>query len=134
MSLTDTQLDRYARHIILPDIGGAGQAKLLAAHVVVIGAGGIGCPALAYLAAAGIGQITIIDDDVVSRSNLQRQILFTEDQIGQPKADCAAAFINRLNPDCIVKPVRKRLTAHNAEYLSRIVTLCLMAVIILRRV
>lgn len=117
MSLTDTQLDRYARHIILPDIGGAGQAKLLAAHVVVIGAGGIGCPALAYLAAAGIGQITIIDDDVVSRSNLQRQILFTEDQIGQPKADCAAAFINRLNPDCIVKPVRKRLTAHNAEYL-----------------
>ncbi len=119
MSLNDEQLDRYARHIILPDIGGMGQAKLLAAHVAVIGAGGIGCPALAYLAAAGVGQISIIDDDVVSRSNLQRQILFNDDQIGQSKAVCAVDAVHRLNPDCSATPIIQRLTANNADALLR---------------
>ena len=78
MTLTDQQLDRYARHIVLRDIGGAGQAKLLASHVLLIGAGGIGCPAIQYLAAAGVGTISVVDDDVVALSNLQRQVLYGE--------------------------------------------------------
>lgn len=117
MSFSDEQLDRYARHIILPDLGGSGQAKLLNSHIAVIGAGGIGCPALAYLAAAGLGRITIIDDDVVSRSNLQRQILFTDADIGQSKAHCAAAAIQRLNPDCNTIAIQRRIDADNAAAL-----------------
>ena len=77
-ALSDEQLDRYARHIVLRDIGGAGQKKILDGHILIVGAGGIGCPAIQYLAAAGIGSLTIIDDDVVSLSNLQRQVLFPE--------------------------------------------------------
>ena len=76
MTLTDQQLDRYARHIVLRDIGGSGQAKLLGSHVLLIGAGGIGCPAIQYLAAAGVGTISVVDDDKVSLSNLQRQVLY----------------------------------------------------------
>lgn len=98
MNLTDEQLDRYARHIVLRDIGGAGQAKMLSSHVLMIGAGGIGCPALQYLAAAGVGTISVIDDDVVSLSNLQRQILYTEADIGIPKVEAAARAVAALNP------------------------------------
>ena len=99
MTLNDQQLDRYARHIVLRDIGGSGQSRLLKSHVLLIGAGGIGCPAIQYLAAAGIGTISVVDDDVVSLSNLQRQILYSETQIGEPKVQAAAAGVHRLNPD-----------------------------------
>ena len=118
MNLTDDQLDRYSRQIILPGIGGAGQAKLLAAHVVMIGAGGIGCPALAYLAAAGVGRITIVDDDTVDLANLQRQILFGTDDIGKSKADAAARALGRMNPDCNIIAVKERFTAQheNVDY------------------
>jgi molybdopterin-synthase adenylyltransferase len=109
--LNDEQLDRYARHIVLRDIGGAGQAKLLAAHMLVIGAGGIGNPALQYLAAAGVGKLTIVDDDVVSLSNLQRQTLFGVDDIGQPKVACVAKALSRINPDCAVMTVQARISA-----------------------
>ena len=109
--LTDEQLDRYARHIVLRDIGGAGQKKILDAHILIIGAGGIGCPAIQYLAAAGIGALTIIDDDVVSLSNLQRQILFTSNDIGKPKVDAAQKFAQKLNPDVDIFTINQRLTA-----------------------
>jgi adenylyltransferase/sulfurtransferase len=99
MTLNDQQLDRYARHIVLRDIGGAGQSKLLSSHVLLIGAGGIGCPAMQYLAAAGIGTISVVDDDVVSLSNLQRQILYSDSDIGKAKVDAAAAAVVRLNRD-----------------------------------
>ena len=98
MTLSDHQLDRYARHIVLRDIGGAGQTKLLSSHVLLIGAGGIGCPAIQYLAAAGVGTISVVDDDVVSLSNLQRQILYSESDIGTPKVEAARAAVARLNP------------------------------------
>jgi molybdopterin/thiamine biosynthesis adenylyltransferase len=114
VSLTDDQLDRYARHIILREIGGAGQAKLLAGRVAVIGAGGIGSPALQYLAAAGVGHLTIIDDDVVSLSNLQRQTLFATSDIGARKVDVAAARIAALNPDVAVTALPARIDAKNA--------------------
>lgn len=115
--LSDAELDRYARHIILPQIGGAGQARLKAAHVAVIGAGGIGCPVIQYLAAAGVGTMTIIDDDIVERSNLQRQILFTDADIGQPKADVAASAARRINPHGTLVAVRTRIDAANAASL-----------------
>ena len=89
MSLSDAQLERYARHIILRDIGGAGQSRLLGAAVAVIGAGGIGSPALQYLAAAGIGRLVVVDDDRVDLSNLQRQTLFGTADVGRPKAEAA---------------------------------------------
>ena len=99
MTLNDQQLDRYARHIVLRDIGGAGQSKLLSSHVLLIGAGGIGCPAIQYLAAAGVGTISVVDDDVVALSNLQRQILYSDHDIGTAKVDAAGAAAARLNPD-----------------------------------
>ena len=117
MTLTDTQLDRYARHIILREIGGAGQAKLLASHIGIIGAGGIGSPAIQYLAAAGVGKLTIIDDDAVALSNLQRQVLFTTADIGRPKAEAAREAIARLTPDVTILPITQRITAQNAESL-----------------
>lgn len=115
--LTDAELDRYARQIILPAFGGAGQAKLKAAHVAVIGAGGIGCPAITYLAAAGVGRLTIIDDDVVELSNLQRQPLFTDADIGTRKADVAAAAARRINPHVEAVAMSKRLDEANASTL-----------------
>jgi molybdopterin/thiamine biosynthesis adenylyltransferase len=112
--LSDDQLNRYARHIVLKEIGGAGQVRLLASHVLMVGAGGIGCPALQYLAAAGVGRITVIDDDVVSASNLQRQTLFGEADTGRPKVDVAGEFVARINPDVRFTGVRARLTRDTA--------------------
>ncbi len=114
MSLTDTQLDRYARHIVLKEIGGAGQMRLIGSRVTVIGAGGIGSPALLYLAAAGVGRITIIDDDQVSLSNLQRQVLFDTADIGRDKIDVAAGRLGAINPDVQVIPVAARIGGSNA--------------------
>jgi molybdopterin/thiamine biosynthesis adenylyltransferase len=112
--LSDSELERYARHIVLREIGGTGQVKLKTANIAVVGAGGIGCPALQYLVAAGVGRITLFDDDVVSLSNLQRQILFTDADIGQPKAQVAATALARLNPGCIVTAKLIRLDTENA--------------------
>jgi molybdopterin-synthase adenylyltransferase len=110
MTLSDHQLDRYARHIVLRDIGGAGQGALLKSHILLIGAGGIGCPAMQYLAAAGVGTISVVDDDIVSLSNLQRQILYSETNIGTAKVDAAQAAVNQLNPDVVFRPLRQRIT------------------------
>jgi adenylyltransferase/sulfurtransferase len=117
MSLTDAQLDRYARHIILKEVGGAGQQALLGATVAVIGAGGIGSPAIQYLAAAGIGRLRIIDDDVVDLSNLQRQTLFGTADIGRPKVEVAAERVAAMNPDVSVEPVTVRIDADTADAL-----------------
>lgn len=114
MTLGDDQLDRYARHIVLKEIGGEGQRRLLGAHVVLVGAGGIGAPALQYLAAAGVGRLTVIDDDRVSLDNLQRQILFGTGDVGRPKAEVAQEAVRRLNPDVRFAGVRERLGAANA--------------------
>ena len=117
MSLADAQLDRYARHIVLKEIGGEGQRKLLAATVVLIGAGGIGAPAIQYLAAAGVGRIRVLDDDAVSLDNLQRQVLFGTADIGRPKAAVAGEAVARLNPDVRFDGRRQRVTAGNASAL-----------------
>lgn len=119
MDFTDDQLERYARHIVLHEIGGAGQARLHGAHVAIVGAGGIGCPAIAYLAAAGIGTLRVIDPDTVSLSNLQRQILFGADDIGRPKAEAARDAAHRLNADCHLIPINERLDESNAAMLLR---------------
>lgn len=111
---SDTQLHRYARHIVLPEVGGAGQARLLRSRVLVVGAGGLGSPLLLYLAAAGVGTIGVIDDDVVDRSNLQRQIIHDEAGLGTPKVASAAARIQALNPDVTVEMHKTRLTRDNA--------------------
>jgi molybdopterin-synthase adenylyltransferase len=116
-SLSDDELERYARHIVLREIGGAGQVALKAAHVTVIGAGGIGVPVLQYLAAAGVGRLTIIDDDVVSLSNLQRQVLYGVADIGTSKAERAAARIAHINPGVSVNVVKQRIDAANASTL-----------------
>jgi len=115
--LTDSELERYARQIVLPQIGGVGQRRLKAAKVVVIGAGGIGSAAIPLLAAAGVGRLTIIDDDVVDRSNLQRQTIFRDEHVGQPKAMLAADFARALNPYVNAIPVRECLSEQNAEEL-----------------
>jgi len=115
--VNDDQLERYARHIILKEIGGAGQQRLLDAQVVLIGAGGIGAPAIQYLAAAGVGRLRVIDDDEVSLSNLQRQVLFATEDIGRAKVEAAREAVARLNPDVSVDPVAARLDAANAAAL-----------------
>src|ERR1700723_3611857 len=112
--LSSEELERYPRHIVLREVGGPGQAVLKEAAVLVIGAGGLGAPALMYLAAAGVGTLGVIDDDVVSLSNLQRQIIHATPDIGTPKVDSAAAEIKRLNPHVAVEQHGVRLTAHNA--------------------
>lgn len=119
MSLNDEELERYARHIVLSDIGGAGQNAIKSAHMLVIGAGGIGSPVIQYLAAAGVGALTIVDDDVVSLSNLQRQTLYTTEDVGQPKAQVAAARVHALNPYVAVTPVETRVTAAQMPNLLR---------------
>jgi len=118
--LDPSELERYARHIVLREVGGPGQARLKAARVLVIGAGGLGAPVLMYLAAAGIGTLGVIDDDVVSLSNLQRQVIFGADDVGAPKAERAAQAIVRLNPHVKPEPHVARLTAANAlDVISR---------------
>ena len=115
--LSDAELDRYAHQIVLPAFGGAGQAKLKSAHVAIVGAGGIGCPAITYLAAAGVGRLTIVDHDRIELSNLQRQPLFTDADLGAPKAEVAADAARRINPHVEAVAVAERLDAHNAEAL-----------------
>ena len=117
MILSNEQLDRYARHIVLKEIGGEGQRKLLAAHVTVIGAGGIGSPAIQYLAAAGIGRLRVIDDDVVSLDNLQRQVLFGTDDVGRSKIEVAGETVTRLNPGVEFEGMARRLDAGNVAEL-----------------
>ncbi len=112
--LTADELERYARHIVLRDVGGPGQARLKAARVLVIGAGGLGAPLLLYLAAAGVGTIGIIDDDTVALSNLQRQVIHATPDIGMLKTDSATAAIRKLNPHVAVETHATRLTAANA--------------------
>jgi adenylyltransferase/sulfurtransferase len=114
---SDEELERYARQIVLPQVGGVGQRRLKAAGVAIVGAGGIGSAVIPTLAGAGIGRLTIIDDDVVDRTNLQRQPIFRDDQVGQPKADLAASFARAINPHVEVAPVQQRLSADNAEAL-----------------
>ena len=112
--LSKDEIGRYARHIVLSEIGGPGQQKLKAARVLVIGAGGLGAPLIQYLAAAGIGTIGICDDDTVSLSNLQRQVIHTTDRIGAPKTESAAAAVAALNPHVNIIRHDLRLTAENA--------------------
>src|SRR5262245_1099340 len=112
--LSAEELERYARHIVLREIGGPGQAALKRARVLVIGAGGLGAPTLMYLAAAGVGTLGVIDDDTVSLSNLQRQVIHATPDIGRPKVETAAAAIARLNPHVTVETHPMRLTAENA--------------------
>lgn len=112
--LSPAELERYARHIVMQDIGGAGQQKLKNARVLVIGAGGLGAPVLQYLAAAGIGTLGIVDDDTVSLSNLQRQVIHDTDQLGEPKVASAAEAIARLNPNVVVELHPTRIAGHNA--------------------
>ncbi|MCU0453852.1 MAG: molybdopterin-synthase adenylyltransferase MoeB [Bacteroidetes bacterium] len=110
---------RYARHLVIPEIGAQGQDRLRRSSVVVIGAGGLGSPVLQYLAAAGVGTIGVVDDDVVAESNLQRQVIHRTDQIGRPKVETAAAYLRALNPDVTVRPVASRLTSMNAVEVLR---------------
>ncbi len=117
MALSSDQIERYSRHILLKEIGGQGQQKLLNARILVVGAGGLGSPALLYLAAAGIGTIGIVDDDQISLSNLQRQILYKTGQVGQNKLEGAAAHISGLNPDVKIIPHQLRLADKNAAAL-----------------
>jgi len=109
-----TELDRYARHIILREVGGVGQKALRDAKVLVVGAGGLGSPALQYLAAAGVGTIGVIDDDVVGNANLQRQVIHSDDRIGDPKVQSAADAMTALNPFITVRPYMRRLTKADA--------------------
>ena len=111
--LTPEETERYARHLVLPEIGGPGQQKLKAARVVVVGAGGLGAPALQYIAAAGVGHLTIIDDDVVSLSNLQRQIIHSTDRIGEAKVTSAETALAAINPHVSVSGVNARLNEDN---------------------
>jgi molybdopterin-synthase adenylyltransferase len=115
--LTDSELERYARHIVLPQVGGVGQRKLKAANIAVIGAGGIGSAVIPALAGAGIGQLTIFDDDVVEIANLHRQPLFRERDAGHPKAEIAEQFVQRLNRFVATRQVRERVGVHNAAAL-----------------
>ena len=117
LSLDATQLDRYSRHIIMDEIGPEGQARLLDSRVLVVGAGGLGAPVIQYLAAAGVGEIGVVDDDTVERSNLQRQVIHADSDVGTPKVDSAAAFVTDLNPDITVETYETRLSKANAEEL-----------------
>ena len=121
MEFTDSQIERYSRHIILPEVGGKGQKKLAAAKVLIIGAGGLGCPAALYLTAAGVGTVGLVDGDVVDLTNLQRQILHTTANIGKPKVESGREMLAALNPDVTVKTYPMNVTAANvmdllAEY------------------
>jgi molybdopterin-synthase adenylyltransferase len=114
-ALTEDEIRRYARHIVLPELGGTGQLRLKTARVLVVGAGGLGSPVLLYLAAAGVGTLGIVDDDRVDLSNLQRQVLFSSDAQGRPKAAAAAEALRRLNPLVQVLVHHQRLDRANAQ-------------------
>ena len=113
--LTDSQRDRYSRHILLPEVGEVGQAKLLKSKVLLLGAGGLGSPAALYLAAAGVGTLGVVDADTVDASNLQRQIIHATSRVGTPKVESAAKTIAELNPDVKVVGYKERLTSANVE-------------------
>ncbi|MDR4471921.1 MAG: HesA/MoeB/ThiF family protein, partial [Nitrospira sp.] len=114
MEFTETQINRYSRHILLPEVGGKGQKKIIQAKVLIVGAGGLGSPAALYLAAAGIGTIGLIDSDVVDLSNLQRQVIHHTPDVGRPKVLSGKEKILALNPDVNVVMYEERLTASNA--------------------
>ncbi len=113
--LTPAQLDRYSRHILLPEVGEKGQEKLLKSRVLLLGAGGLGAPAMLYLAAAGVGTLGLVDADVVDASNLQRQVIHATSRIGMPKVDSAEIAIKDLNPDVKVMKFQERLTSENVD-------------------
>ena len=117
MNFSDDELERYARHLVLPELGGRGQASLARARVAVVGAGGLGSPCLLYLAAAGVGRLTIIDDDAVGLSNLQRQVLFETADAGEMKAERAASHLHALNPHVETVAVPLRLDTDNVDAL-----------------
>jgi len=119
MPLNESQMERYSRHIILSEVGGTGQEKILAGRVLLVGAGGLGCPAGLYLAAAGVGTLGIMDGDEVDLSNLQRQIAHSTPDIGKPKVDSMAATLRAINPDVHVITMQERLTATNALEILR---------------
>ena len=123
--MTDDQLLRYSRHILLDEIGIEGQERLLAAHAVIIGAGGLGSPAALYLASAGVGHITLVDDDVVDLTNLQRQIAHTTDRVGQAKVSSAAAAMAAINPEVKVTALKARVDADALDALVRDATVVL---------
>jgi adenylyltransferase/sulfurtransferase len=125
LDFTEEEIQRYSRHILLQEVGGIGQAKLKAARVLIVGAGGLGSPLLLYLAAAGIGTIGIVDDDVVDLSNLQRQVAHTTDRIGMAKVTSAAQSAMAINPDLKIEPHATRLSAANAlDLFSRYDIIC----------
>ena len=113
MDFTEEQLQRYSRHIILPEVGGKGQAKIASAKVILVGAGGLGCPVGYYLTAAGVGTIALIDNDNVEMSNLQRQIAHNVHTIGMPKVESAQKAFNALNPEVNVVPLNIRISKDN---------------------
>lgn len=117
MGFSDEEVERYARHLVLREVGGPGQQKLKAARVLVVGAGGLGAPVSLYLAAAGVGRIVLVDPDTADRSNLQRQVLYAEADIGRPKVEAAAAHLSALNPNVRIEGVQARLTPDNAREL-----------------
>jgi molybdopterin/thiamine biosynthesis adenylyltransferase len=117
VELSEEEVERYSRQIVLSEIGGTGQLRLKHARVAVVGAGGLGSPALQYLAAAGVGHLTVVDDDAVSLDNLQRQVLFDIDSLGRPKAAAAADRLNAMNPEITIRPVVARLDEGNAAAL-----------------
>jgi molybdopterin/thiamine biosynthesis adenylyltransferase len=117
MKFSGDEIERYARHLVLAEVGGPGQQKLKRARVLVVGAGGLGAPVIQYLAAAGVGTLGIVDHDKVSLSNLQRQVIHDTAAVGTPKVASAATAVSRLNPNVVVEPHGERLTAENAQRL-----------------
>jgi molybdopterin-synthase adenylyltransferase len=117
MSFSDEEVERYARHLVLREIGGPGQQRLKAARVLIVGAGGLGAPAALYLAAAGVGELTIVDPDTVDRSNLQRQVLYETDDAGRLKVEAAGERLVALNPNVEVVRIAEALTRANARAL-----------------
>jgi adenylyltransferase/sulfurtransferase len=115
LDLSPTQLDRYSRHIIMDEVGPEGQGRLLDGSVLVVGAGGLGSPVLQYLAAAGVGRLGVADDDEVERSNLQRQVIHGDDDVGRPKVDSAREFVESRNPDVEVEAYEERVDSSNVE-------------------
>jgi molybdopterin/thiamine biosynthesis adenylyltransferase len=123
--MNDQQLLRYSRHILLDEVGIEGQARLLAAHVVIIGAGGLGSPAAMYLAASGVGRITLVDDDAVDLTNLQRQVMHTTERIGLPKVESGREALRAINPDVVVTALRERADQQRLQELVQGVSVVL---------